>query len=41
MAQASMNLTQLLDTFQLIDKNKDGTISLEEVTPSLRLSLLH
>lgn len=32
MAQApSMNLTQLLDTFQLIDTNKDGTISIDEV----------
>lgn len=29
--ETAMNLTQLLDTFQLIDKNKDGSISFDEV----------
>jgi len=31
MSEQTINLTQLLDTFQLFDKNKDGCISSNEV----------
>jgi len=31
MSEQQINLTQLLDTFQLFDKNKDGCISANEV----------
>ena len=31
MSDQQINLTQLLDTFQLIDTNKDGSISYTEV----------
>jgi Ca2+-binding EF-hand superfamily protein len=31
MSDQQINLTQLLDTFQLIDTNKDGSISFNEV----------
>ena len=31
MSEATLNTTQLLDTFQLFDKNKDGSISASEV----------
>jgi Ca2+-binding EF-hand superfamily protein len=31
MSEQQINLTQLLDTFQLLDKNKDGCISASEV----------
>lgn len=31
MTEQTINMTQLLDTFQLLDKNKDGCISANEV----------
>ncbi|NJO68152.1 MAG: hypothetical protein HC830_01760 [Bacteroidetes bacterium] len=31
MGEQQVNLTQLLDTFQLFDTNKDGSITLDEV----------
>jgi len=35
MSEQTLNFTQLVDTFQLFDKNKDGCISANEVNQLL------
>jgi Ca2+-binding EF-hand superfamily protein len=39
MSNQQINLTQLLDTFQLFDTNKDGSISFDEVCKILKSNL--
>jgi Ca2+-binding EF-hand superfamily protein len=40
MSDQQINLTQLLDTFQLFDTNKDGSISYNEVCLTKQSNLL-
>jgi Ca2+-binding EF-hand superfamily protein len=40
MSDQQINLTQLLDTFQLFDTNKDGSISYNEVCLNKQSNLL-
>ena len=40
MSNQQMNVTQLLDTFQLFDTNKDGFISFDEVKRTISIDRL-